>query len=100
MDNQTQPEKPEKKQKAGKSPERRGPQLGNNVIWYLLGIGVTILLVVGWLHQDSAYEISYSDLVNLVEASRQGSSDHTVVIHESTKPGSAGVHYHDPSEIK
>jgi len=100
MDNQNQPEKPEKKPKIAKSPERRGPPLGNNVIWYLLGIGVTILLVVGWLHQDSAYELSYSDLVNLVEADRPSSSDHTVIIHESTKPGSVGVRYHDPSEIK
>ncbi len=26
--------------------------MGNNVVWYLLGIGIAILLVVGWMHQD------------------------------------------------
>src|SRR5262245_16225951 len=99
MDNQTQPEKPEKKSRTAKSPERRGPPLGNNVIWYLLGIWVTILLVVGWLHQDSAYEVQYSQLVALIRASGPGSGEHGIVIHESNKPGSVGVRYRDPSEI-
>jgi cell division protease FtsH len=99
MDNQTQPEKPEKKSKTAKSPDRRGPPLGNNVIWYLLGIGVTILLVVGWLHQDSAYEIQYSQLVALIKASGPASGEHGILIHESNKPGSAGVRYRDPTEI-
>jgi cell division protease FtsH len=99
MDNQDQPEKPEKKSKNAKTPERRGPPLGNNVIWYLLGIGVTILLVVGWLHQESAYEIQYSQLVALIKASGPASSEHGIVIHESNKPGSVGVRYRDPSEI-
>ena len=39
----------ESKTPGGKSPvEKKSPPIGNNIVWYLLAIGVAILLVVGW----------------------------------------------------
>jgi cell division protease FtsH len=80
-------------------PEKKAPPIGNNIIWYLLGIGLTILLVVGWLHQDSIYELTPSDLESLVKASAK-SGDKSVLVKESTLAGTPAVHYEDPSNIE
>ena len=84
----------------GKRPtEKKAPPIGNNIVWYLLGIGLTILLVVGWLHQDSAYEISYSDLEKLVKAN-SSPSNKGVLVRESSLPTASAVTYKDPTDIE
>ncbi len=95
MDSKPKSDKPA----PGKRPtEKRAPPIGNNIIWYLLGIGLTILLVVGWLHQDSTYEIPYSSLQELIKASSK-SGDSGVLVRESTQPNASAVRYKDPTDI-
>lgn len=79
-------------------PEKKAPPIGNNIIWYLLGIGLTILLVVGWLHQDATYELTPSDLEALIKASTK--SDKSVLVRESTQSGAPAVRYEEPSNIE
>jgi cell division protease FtsH len=80
-------------------PEKKAPPIGNNIVWYLLGVGLAILLIVGYLHQDSAYEINYSDLESLVKASVKP-GDKGIVVRESTQPNSPTVRYQDPTAIE
>jgi len=79
--------------------EKKSPPIGNNIVWYLLGIGLTILLVVGWLHQDSAYEISYFDLEALIKTSAKPGNN-GMLVRESTQPSAAPVRYKDPTGLE
>ena len=58
---------PEKKPDSSKSErpasERRPPQNGNNLVWYLLALGVVTLLFVAWLGDNNQVEIPYGQLV-------------------------------------
>ena len=74
--------KPPPKPKPNPEKKGTGTPIGNNVVWYLIGIGIFILLVVGWVHQDTAYEIKYSDLHDLVQDAKTG--------HHRTKKGPRG----------
>ncbi|HEY2883301.1 MAG TPA: ATP-dependent zinc metalloprotease FtsH [Pirellulales bacterium] len=80
------------------NPDRKGQPLGNNALWYFLAIGVTILLVVGWLRQDASYELKFSDLDRLVRASNPKSGQEGITIHEGTDDREE-VHYQNPSDI-
>ena len=64
MDNQT-PESPRPERQ--NPPERRTPSLGGNVVWYLLLLGIGMLLLVGLMSNDSQVEIPIGDLVKLIE---------------------------------
>jgi cell division protease FtsH len=96
MDSKPKSDKPA----PGKRPtEKRAPPIGNNIVWYLLGIGLTILLIVGWLHQDSSYDIPYSNLVELVKATAKP-DDPGVLVRESSQPSAPAVRYKDPTDIE
>lgn len=94
MENKPKTDKPATgKPATGKpSSEKKGSPIGNNIVWYLLGIGLTILLVVGWLHQESAYEIPTSKLQDLIKAGSEG-----ITISEG--PDNRLVRYKNPTDI-
>ena len=51
-----------------KSPEKKAAPQGNNFLWYMLGLGVLMLLLVTmWSNQDQI-TIKWSELEDLVEA--------------------------------
>src|SRR5262245_11591005 len=56
--------KPDTRRKGG---ERKSPTLGNNLILFMLAIGVATLFVVGVLFKGADYEIPYSKLVALIK---------------------------------
>ena len=77
------------------TPEKKGTPIGNNVVWYLIGIGIFILLVVGWVHQDTAYEIKYSDLQDLIQDAKNG-----ITVQEGPEGADQRkVHYHSPTDV-
>ncbi len=79
-------------------PEKKTPPLSNNIVWYLLGIGVVILMIVGWLNQPLAYELSYKDLVDLIKASGPESTSDGITVKEND--GKDAIRYSTPTDIK
>jgi cell division protease FtsH len=55
-----------------KSVDKKPPALGNNLVWYLLALGVGILIVFTLLNPGQKLTIPYGRLVQLIE---QGSPD-------------------------
>ncbi len=80
--------------------DKKTPPLGNNIVWYLLGIGMAILMVVGWLNQPLPYELSYSDLVDLIKSSAPNSKPYGITIQEGSEGREQKVHYEKPNDIK
>ncbi|MCC7087131.1 MAG: ATP-dependent zinc metalloprotease FtsH [Pirellulales bacterium] len=77
-------------------PEKKPTPVGNNFVWYLLALGIGIVLVLGWLRQDAPHELSYSDFEKIVEASRSSGG---FIVEEGTKEKPQAVRYYDPTEI-
>jgi cell division protease FtsH len=49
------------------APERRSSPVGSNFIWYLLALGVLVLVLVSLLGESPQVEISYGQLIKLIE---------------------------------
>src|SRR4051812_23209159 len=64
-------EKDIKPQPGGDKPsdKKATPQPGGNIVWYLLGLGVLLLLMVTIFQSGSQQRVGWSDLLRLVEAS-------------------------------
>ena len=58
--------------KEKKSPEKKGSQPSNNVVWYLLGIGVILLFAVSLWPKPTDANLQFSDLVTLLENGKAG----------------------------
>ena len=61
MDKKNQPD-PERK-----TPERKSPPMGGNMVWYLLALGVGTLFLVSLWSNDSKVQIPYGELIKLIE---------------------------------
>ncbi|HEY4232309.1 MAG TPA: ATP-dependent zinc metalloprotease FtsH [Lacipirellulaceae bacterium] len=82
MDNPPQTPKP-----APKPAEKKPSQQGGNFVWYLLGLGVLLLLLVTVFSSVSEQDIRWSDLEKLIEASnptRPAEEQHFDVVDRST----------------
>lgn len=62
-------EKNEPKRPAPKSADKKSPQSGGNLVWYMLGLGVLLLLVVTIFTSSSEQEIRWSEFEQLIKAS-------------------------------
>ncbi|HEV3339426.1 MAG TPA: ATP-dependent zinc metalloprotease FtsH [Pirellulales bacterium] len=76
-----------------KPPEKKTPQVGTNVIGYLLALGIGALLIVMLLHGHSEAELPYLQLLQLI---RKGNSERP----DPSKPaaGAANVTASDASK--
>ncbi len=92
MESKTPDPKP---QKPKPSQDRKNTPVGNNTIWYLLAVGIAILLIVGWLHQEAAYSLKYFDLVRLIESKQTG-----IDVEEGTEGHKQQVNYKDPTDLE
>jgi cell division protease FtsH len=67
-------EKEHKPHPSGDKPAEKKPaqQGGGNLVWYMLGLGVLLLLMVTIFNTGSEQSLGWSDLLKLVEASGEG----------------------------
>ncbi len=69
MDNTNEHEKQSADNKPGKKPDKKAGPQSSNLVWYLLGLGVLLLLLAtAWTGQDQQ-RIDWSDLEQLIEVS-------------------------------
>lgn len=84
-----------------KSPERKAPPTGNNLIWYVLAVGMGTLFIVSLFQANSQVEITYGELVRLIE---QGSPDRNkeakIEIVDGTDTDRTVVVYRNLSDVK
>ncbi len=80
-------EKPQKPaDKPQRSGEKKGPQLGGNyIIWYLLALGLGIMLIASVVADRRQVRIRYSDLVRLIEQGNKEKASVDVTDGEGTK---------------
>ena len=70
-----------------KQPEKKSPPQSGNLVWYMLGLGVLLLLMVTMLNGGSEQTMGWSDLLRLVEASgKDGPGYADVVDRSGTQP--------------
>ncbi|MCI0334751.1 MAG: ATP-dependent zinc metalloprotease FtsH [Planctomycetes bacterium] len=95
MDKDHPPQSPNDKP----SDKKPAPQ-GGNLVWYMLGLGVLVLLMVTMLTGSSEPDIGWSDLLALVEASDPQDKNAPGYIEITEKSGGGKVRIADLSDIE
>jgi cell division protease FtsH len=57
-----------------KQPDKKSSPQGGNLVWYMLGLGVLLLLMVTMFTNSGGVTLGYSDLLKLIEASGKDSN--------------------------
>ena len=82
-------------------PERKSPPLGNNLVWYLLALGVGTLLVASLLGPKGQASINFSDLQRLIEQGAPAKNpDAAIEVQEGTEGKEVTVRYSDLEDLK
>jgi len=89
-------ENEKKPQKKRKSPDRKPPASGNNLVWYLLALGVGTLFLVSLLGTESPVEIAYGDLYKLIEQGAPTTNPQAAITVEQKE---AAVRFSELSEL-
>src|SRR4051812_9170621 len=93
-------DKDHKPQSGDKSPEKKPAQQGGgNLVWYMLGLGVLLLLMVSIFNTGSQQVIGWSDLLRLVEATGEGGPGDIEVPDPSSTQGGR-LRLSDLSDVK
>jgi cell division protease FtsH len=69
-----------------KPSDKKTPQQGGNLVWYMLGVGVLLLLMVTMLSSGNEHKLYWSDLLRLVEASGKGGVGAINVVDRNSNP--------------
>jgi cell division protease FtsH len=85
-----------------KQADKKQPQQGGNLVWYMLGLGVLLLLMVTMFSSGSYETIRWSDFVNLIKASDPEKKDATgyIIVDDTTGSGHEKVRYGDLSDVE
>jgi len=72
-----------------KPPEKKSSQQNGNLVWYMLGLGVLLLLMVTMFNSKSEPVIAWSDLIRLIEQnpSNESATKYVDVEDRSSTPG-------------
>jgi cell division protease FtsH len=96
-------DQPKDAQKSKQSDKKPTPQ-GSNLLWYLLGLGVLLLLLVTVLNNESKITLQWSDFEALIKASNPEAKDadkYIVWRDETVKPANAKEYLlSEPKEIR
>jgi cell division protease FtsH len=81
-------DKDQKPQSSNDRPAEKKPSQpgGGNLVWYMLGLGVLLLLMVTLFNSTNDFRPGWSDLIKLVEASGKHGPGSIDVIDNSTNP--------------
>jgi cell division protease FtsH len=84
-----------------KAPEKKSPPQGGNLVWYMLGLGVLLLLMVTMFSSGSETTIKWSELIRLVEASdpHDESAAGSIIVEDRSATPSRRFRLSDLSEV-
>ncbi len=102
MENDRPPDPQTPESERPKPPERKpSPLGGGNLFWYLLGIGVVVMLLVNFWQDSGQVEIRYGDLYSLVEqGAPAGNPDAAIEVQEGPEADPLTVRYSGLSNLK
>ncbi len=83
-----------------KSADKRQSPQGGNLVWYMLGIGVVLLLAMSIYQGNSELEIGYSDLVRLIKATGESENPGSIEVEVGTQAKPQTVRYSDLDQVK
>ena len=86
-----------------KSAEKKAPPQNNNMLWYLLGLGVLLLLLVTVWQTQNKLTIQWSDFEKLIVASNPDApkdADRMITIEDKTVKPSIQYKLTDPTNIR
>ncbi len=81
-----------------KPADKKPATQGGNLVWYMLGLGVLLLLMVTLFNNNSGLTIGFSDLLDLIRASGQGGPGY-IDIKDPNSPGTQRIRLSDFSDI-
>jgi cell division protease FtsH len=96
-------DKDQKPQSNGEKPSEKktAPQSGGgNLVWYMVGLGVLLLLMITMLNSGSPQTMGWSDLLKLVESSGEDGKNYVDIQDPTTADANKRVRISDLSEIK
>ena len=68
-----------------KTPEKKPAPQANNLLWYMLGLGVLLLLLMTMWGQQDKLTIQWSDFEKLIAASKKPSDGKSVFIIDAER---------------
>jgi cell division protease FtsH len=97
MDKDHQPQPP-----SDKPADKKPVQQGGNLVWYMLGLGVLLLLMVTMFTSGSEQQLGWSDFVRLIEASDplDPKAPKYIDIDDASSSGSAKIRISDLSGVE
>jgi cell division protease FtsH len=69
-----------------KPADKKAPQQGGNLVWYMLGVGVLLLLMVTMLSSGNEQTLLWSDLLRLVKVSGAGGAGSVDIVDRNGNP--------------
>ena len=96
MDKQNQPTK-----ETPKSGEKKPQQQGGNFVWYMLGLGVLVLLMVTMFNRGSELSLTMSEFERLIEASNpdRPEDERSIVVEDKSTAQRRKIRLSDPLKI-
>src|SRR5688572_11877547 len=85
-----------------KQSDKKPTQQGGNLVWYMLGLGVILLLVVTMFTTSTEPDIGWSDLLRLVEVSdpTDKNAPKYIDIEDRTGTGAGTIRIRDLSDVE
>jgi cell division protease FtsH len=85
-----------------KQADKKQPQQGGNLVWYMLGLGVLLLLMVTMFNSGSYETIRWSDFINLVKASdpEDKNAPGHIMVDDTSGNGTDKVRIGDLSDVE
>jgi cell division protease FtsH len=83
-----------------KSNDKKAPQQGGNVVWYMLGLGVLLLLMVTMFSAGNELQMDWSDFEKLVVASDPNNTTRYIDIVDRSNARSQTIRVSNLSDIE
>src|SRR5690242_10914973 len=83
-----------------KSNDKKASPINNNVVWFLLVLGVLTLLAVSMMTGGPDEKLQYSDLLELVKVTGDQGGKNYIDVHRGSGEKAQTVRFSDPTDIK